>query len=83
VKFGNKLTKKEILAIENASFHLPQRVVIYPRRPFVGDNPIDVASYPTPPFPNDNPKTRLGKNIRRNKKAPTTNSLTIVHLLLP
>jgi hypothetical protein len=31
-----------------------------------------VASYPTPPFPDDHPKARSGKNIRRNKKVPTT-----------
>jgi hypothetical protein len=72
VKLSTNLTKKEILALENAGFHLPQCVVISPRRLFGGDIPIDVASYPTPSFPDDHPKTRSGKNIRRNKKAPTT-----------
>jgi hypothetical protein len=72
VKLGTNLTKKEILALEHAGFHLPQRAVISPRRLFGGDIPIDVALYPTPPFPDDHPKARLGKNIRRNKKAPTT-----------
>jgi hypothetical protein len=72
VKLGTNLTKKEILALENTSFHLPQRVVISPRRLFGSDIPVDVASYPTPPFLDDHPKARSGKNIRRNKKAPTT-----------
>jgi hypothetical protein len=72
VKLGTNFTKKEILALENASFHLPQRVVISPRRLFGGDIPVDVASYPTLPFPDDHPITRSGKNIRRKKKAPTT-----------
>jgi hypothetical protein len=72
VKLGTNLTKKEILALENAGFHLPQRIVIFPRRLFGGDIPVDVASYPTPPFPDEHPKARFSKNIRRNKKAPTT-----------
>jgi hypothetical protein len=59
MKFGTNLTKKEILALENAGFHLPQRAVISPRRLFGGDILVD-------------PKARSGKNIRRNKKAPTT-----------
>jgi hypothetical protein len=71
VKFGTNLTKKEILAIENAGFHLPQCIVISPKRLFGGDIPADVASYPTPPFPDDHPKARPCKNIRRNK-TPTT-----------
>jgi hypothetical protein len=72
VKLSTNLTKKEILALENFGFHLLQRAVISPRRLFSGDIPVDVASYPTPPFPNDHPKARSGKNIQRNKKAPTT-----------
>jgi hypothetical protein len=72
VKFGTNLTKKEILTLENAGFHLPQYVVISPRRLFGSDNPVDVASFPTPSFPDDHPKARPSKNIRRNKKAPTT-----------
>jgi hypothetical protein len=72
VKLGTNLTKKEILALENVGFHLPQHIVISPRRLFGGDIPIGVASYPTPPFPDDHPKARSGKNIRRNKKAPST-----------
>jgi hypothetical protein len=78
VKLGTNLTKKEILALEHAGFHLPQRAIISPRRLFGGDIPVDVASYQTPPFPNDHPKARSGKNIRRNKKAPTS-----VYLPLP
>jgi hypothetical protein len=50
MKLGTNLTKKEILALENAGFHLPQHVVIFPRRLFNGDIPIDMASYPIPPF---------------------------------
>jgi hypothetical protein len=72
VKLSTNLTKKEILALENAGFHLPQRAVISPRRLFRGDILIDVASYPTPPFPDDHPNARSGKNIQKNKKAPTT-----------
>jgi hypothetical protein len=72
VKLGTNLTKKEILALENAGFHLPQHAVISPSRLFGGDIPVDVASYPTPPFPDDHPKARSRKNIRRNKKVPTT-----------
>jgi hypothetical protein len=41
------------------------------RRLFGGEVPFDVASYPTPTCPDDHPKYK-GKNIRRNKKAPTT-----------
>jgi hypothetical protein len=63
VKLGTNLTKKEILALENIGFHLPQCAVISPRRLFGGDIPVDVASYPTPPFPDDHPKARSGKNI--------------------
>jgi hypothetical protein len=72
LKLGTNLTKKEILALENASFHLPQCALISPRRLFGSDIPVDVASYPTPPFPDDHPKTRSGKNIQRYKKAPIT-----------
>jgi hypothetical protein len=70
VKFGTNLTKKEILALENACFHLPLHVVMSPRSLFGGDISVDVASYPILPFPDDHPKARSGKNIRRNKKAP-------------
>jgi hypothetical protein len=31
-----------------------------------------MASYPILACPNDHPNTRLGKNIQRKKKAPTT-----------
>jgi hypothetical protein len=34
--------------------------------------PSDLSSYPIPASPNDHPKIRSGKNIRRNKNAPTT-----------
>jgi hypothetical protein len=63
MKYCTNLTKKEILALENAGFHLPQRVVISPRRLFGGNIPIDLASYPIPPFLDDHPKTRSAKNI--------------------
>jgi hypothetical protein len=72
VKFGTNFTKKEILALENANVCLIQHAVISPRRLFGNNVPVDVASYPFPPFPDDHPKARSGKNIRRNKKAPTT-----------
>jgi hypothetical protein len=34
--------------------------------------PFDISSYSTPASPDDYSKTRSGKNIRRNKNAPTT-----------
>jgi hypothetical protein len=34
--------------------------------------PFDLSTYPTPTSPDDYSKTRLDKNIRRNKNAPTT-----------
>jgi hypothetical protein len=46
VKFGTNLTKKEILALENAGFHLPQRVVISPKRLFGGDILVDHGFIP-------------------------------------
>ena len=72
VKLGTNLTKKEILALENATFYLPQGVIISTRRLFGGDILVDMASYPTPPILDDHSKARSSKNIRRNKKAPTT-----------
>jgi hypothetical protein len=72
MKLGTNLTKKEISALENTGFHLPQRAIIFPKRLFGGDILVDVASYPIPPFPDNHPKARSGKNIRRNKKTPTT-----------
>jgi hypothetical protein len=64
---------KEILDLESASFQLPQRAVISPRRLFgMEELPFDLALFPTPVSPNGFPKTRLGKSIRRNNNAPTT-----------
>ena len=72
MKIDTNLTKKEILALENACFHLLQCILIFPRRLFRNNIPIDVPSYPTPPFLDDHPKVRSSKNIWRNKKASTT-----------
>ena len=44
MKLGTNLAKKEILALENVGFHLPQRAIISPKRLFGSDIPIDVAS---------------------------------------
>ena len=71
VKIGTNLSKKEILDLESASFQLPQRVVISPRR-LLGteDLPFSLASFPTPGNADDYPKIRSGKSIRRNNNAP-------------
>jgi hypothetical protein len=72
VKNGTNLTRKEILALENAGFRLPQREVISPRRLFQDHPlPVDLSSYATPAFPDEVPKRRHGKNVRRNKKSPS------------
>jgi hypothetical protein len=73
VKIGPNLTIKETLALENASFQLPQRTIMFPRRLFGGKVPFDMALYPTLACLDDHPNTRSGKNIQRNKKAHTTN----------
>lgn len=73
VKIGTNLLKKEILAFQNAGFQLPQRVAMSPRRLFgTRGISVDMNSLPTPEFADDYPKTRSGKSIRRNPKAPTT-----------
>ena len=73
VKMGTNLLRKEILDLEYVSFQLPQCVVISPRRLFeMEEFPFDISSYSIPASPNHHPKTRLGKNIRRNKNVPTT-----------
>jgi hypothetical protein len=73
VKIGTNLSTKEVLDFESASFQLPQRAVITPRRLFgMEELPFDLASFPTPTSPNGFPKTRSGKSIRRNNNVPTT-----------
>jgi hypothetical protein len=73
VKIGTNLSRKEILDLEHASFQLPQRVVISPRRLFgIGELPSDLSSYPILASPEEHPKIRSGKNIRRIKDVPTT-----------
>jgi hypothetical protein len=70
VKIGTNLSRKEILDLEHVGF---QRALISLRRLFeMKELPSDLSSYPIPAFPDDHSKTRLGKNIRRNKNAPTT-----------
>jgi hypothetical protein len=73
VKLGTNLTCKEILALENAGFRLPQRKEMTPSRIFQDHPlPLDLASYTTPAYPDEFPTRRSGKLIRRNKKAPST-----------
>jgi hypothetical protein len=73
VKIGTNLAKKEILDLENVGFQLLQRAVISPKRLFgMEELPFDLSSYPIPVSPDDHPKTRSGKNIWRNKNAPST-----------
>jgi hypothetical protein len=43
--------------------------------------PLDLFSYSTPTSLDDYPKTKLDKNIRRNKNVPTQNIRTTVHPL--
>jgi hypothetical protein len=72
VKIGINLSRKEILDLEQAGFQLPQRAVISPRRFFgMEELPSDLSSYPIPASPDEHPKIRSGKNIWRNKNAPT------------
>jgi hypothetical protein len=73
VKIGTNLSRKEIVDLEQASFQIPQRTVISPRRLFgMEELPSDLSSYPIPASPEKHPKIRSGKNIRRIKNAPTT-----------
>ena len=73
VKIGTKLTKKEILSLENAGFRLPQLKEMSPRRLFQDRAAaVDLSAYPTPAYPDEFPTRRSGKLIRRNKKAPST-----------
>jgi hypothetical protein len=73
VKIDTNLSRKEILDLEHTSFQLSQRIVTSPKRLFgMEELPSDLSSYPIPASPNDHPKIRSGKNIRRNKNAPTT-----------
>ena len=71
VKIGTNLSKKKILQLESASFQLPQRAVISPRRLFgMEELSFTLASFPSPANADDFPKTRLGKSICRNNNAP-------------
>ena len=73
VKLGTNLSTKEILSLENAGFRLPQQAEMSPRRLFQDQTlSIDLLAYPTPAYPDEFPTRRSGKNIRRNKKAPST-----------
>jgi hypothetical protein len=73
VKFDTDLSRKEILDLEYVGFQLSQRVVISPRKLFgMEELPSNLSSNPIPASPIDHPKIRSGKNIRRNKNAPTT-----------
>jgi hypothetical protein len=72
VKLGTNLTCKEILALENAGFRLPQRKEMTPSRIFQDHPlPLDLANHTTPAYPDEFPTRRSGKLIRRNKKAPS------------
>jgi hypothetical protein len=72
VKIGTNFLRKDILDLENAGFHLPQRAIIFLRRLFgMEELAFDLSLYPTPMSPDDHPKTRLGKNIRRKNNMPT------------
>ena len=84
VKIGTNLSQKEILDLKSASFQLPQRAVISPRRLFeMEELPFSLASFPTSTNADDCPKTRSGKSIRRNNNAPTFSRLTTVRPFSP
>ena len=71
MKIGANLSKKKILDLESADFQLPQRAVIFPKRLFGSEElPFSLASFPTLANVDDYPKTKSGKSIRRNNKAP-------------
>jgi hypothetical protein len=54
VKLGTNLTCKEILALENAGFRLPQRKEMTPSRIFQDHPlPLDLARYTTPAYPDE------------------------------
>jgi hypothetical protein len=73
VKIGTNFIKQEIPAFENAGFQLPQHVIMSPRRFFGGEEALlNLLSHPTLAFLDDHPNMRLDKNIRRYKKAPST-----------
>jgi hypothetical protein len=73
VKLGTNLSCKEILSLENAGFRLPQRKEMSPARLFQDQAlSVDLSIYTIPAYPDEFPTRRSGKNIRRNKKAPST-----------
>jgi hypothetical protein len=72
VKVGTNLTRTMILAFKNAGFQLLQHAIMSLQRLFEGEVLFYVASYTTPTCSDDHPNIRSGKNIQKNKKAPTT-----------
>ena len=64
---GTKLTKGEILRLEQGGFQLEQRRAISPRRLFGSstDHAANAAAIPTPSSPNQYPSLRDGRRIRR------------------
>jgi hypothetical protein len=75
VKVGTKLTKMEIIALENAGFRLPESQPMMPRNFFPEGSSADLKAYPPPLNPSIHPTTRSGKRIRRNPDAPTLKNL--------
>ena len=74
MKISTNHLRKEILDLKNVGFQLPQSIIISMRRVFGMEELLfDLSSYPNPTSADDHVKTRSGKNIRRNKNAPTTN----------
>jgi hypothetical protein len=82
MKISTNLTIQEILTLKIAGFQLSQRVIISPKKLFGGEEALlDLLSHPTPVVPNDHSNKRSDKNIRKNKKTPSTKYANNWHLL--
>lgn len=73
VQIGTKLTREEILSLEEAGFQLEEQKELSPRKLFGGHttNVMDTINRPKPANPNDYATTRFGKPVRRNMGVPT------------
>ena len=71
VKIGTRLSKTEIIALEDAGFKLPKRVQLSLNKLFGEKTSLDVRAYPEPLNPSTHATMRSGKRIRRNPNAPT------------
>ena len=72
MKIGTKLTRQEILALEEVGFQLEEHGEISPREHFGGPSTtsMDIINHPKLANPNDYATTWYGKVVRCNLKAP-------------